>query len=327
MRDNGRERIAYFGKIPGRSDFIRQPAGLSMTGALDAWLGMVMERLGTGDHARLRYDAMAPVHVAFVGTRRRHAVAGHLVASRDRAGRRYPFLLMHAMDVDEPAAFVAQCPLALQPLWTRMAALAQGAVAHATHGTPATPSALDAIGSAEVEIDGGCASAMAAFLATGTAASLASLLGTDVRRLMLALGLLLQPVLQSGVQQVARSLALPLPADPLARCHVAAFWMELIVPFLRRADVELSLLITTLEDKPTLVVAFSSACVRTLHALIDPALRAAQIVDVGDAAWVDDAVGADVAVRTLATYLEQAQLPLRLARELFLQAFTGAAPA
>lgn len=312
--------IGYFGKLPACADFVKQTRDLALMTVLDDWLAKVMHQLSTGARWKLHYDAMAPVHFAFVSGRRRHAVAGHIVASCDRSGRRFPFLMMHAMTVADPALFVAHSPLVLHPLWERMGVLG-AAAAHAPEAAPT----LQAIAQAGVALDGGSASAMAAFLATGTVSSLNALLGRDdAKRVLLALGMLLQPVLQTGAQDMEKSLALPLPRDPDARCHVAAFWMELIAPFLRRADVELALFITCIDDAPLLVLGFRGACVQTLQAIVDPALRAEQQIGFADTAWVDEQLGVDVDVRTLASYLDQPQLPLRLARDLFLQTFTGA---
>lgn len=315
------ERIGYFGKIPARSDFVKLARDLPLTCVLDEWLAEVMQHLSADARWKLHYDAMPPVHFAFVSRRRRHAIAGHIVSSCDQSGRRFPFLMMRTLEVADPAAFVSQCPLALHPLWMRMAALARAAVA----ADDPAPS-LHAIAEADVALDAGSASALAAFLATGTMASLNGLLGQgDARHLMLALGMLLQPVLQTGSQELEKSLALPLPRDEDARCHVAAFWMALIAPFLRRADVELALFIASIDGNPMLVLGFRGACSQTLQAIIDPALRAEQQIGFADTGWVDEQLGVDIDVRALASYLEQPQLPLRLARELFLQTFTGAA--
>ena len=57
-----------------------------------------------------------------------------------------------------------------------------------------------------------------------------------LRGAMLALGSLLRPVMQSGSSHIERGLTLPLPVDPFYRSLVAAFWLELIAPFVAQAD-------------------------------------------------------------------------------------------
>ena len=110
IRNGAQERNGYFGKIPARSDFIKVAHDAVLMGVLDDWLAQVMTRLPAAARWKLHYDAVAPVSFAFVGPKRRHALAGHVVASRDQSGRRYPFLMMRTLEVSDPAAFVALCP-------------------------------------------------------------------------------------------------------------------------------------------------------------------------------------------------------------------------
>ena len=313
-------RIGYFGKIPARSDFIKLAPDIELMGVLDDWLAEVMSLLPDEARWKIHYDALAPVNFAFVGPRRRHAIAGHLVASRDQSGRRFPFLMMRTLEVADPAAFVSRCPLVLDPLFGFFDAMAPKVQAAAD---PAAP--LQEIADSVLALDEQCDGALETFLATGTIGSLAALLGrSDVRELVLALGLLLQPIMQVGAADLEKSLVLPLPVDAGARAAVAAFWMELIAPFLRLADLDLVLFVTELEMRPALVVGFCDACVHSLHAIIDPLVGREQQVSFADTGWVHDQLGADIDVRALASYLDQPQLSLKLARELFLDTFIGA---
>jgi type VI secretion system protein ImpM len=321
IRNASQDRIGYFGKIPARSDFIKLAPDVELMGVLDDWLAEVMSRLPDDARWKIHYDALAPVNFAFVGPRRRHAIAGHIVASRDQSGRRFPFLMMRTLEVADPAAFVSRCPLVLDPLFGFFDAMAPKVQA-----APDPTAPLQEIADTVLALDEQCEAALEAFLASGTVASLAALLGRgDVRELILALGLLLQPIMQVGAADIEKSLVLPLPDDATARAAVAAFWMELIAPFLRLADLDLVLFVTELETRPALVVGFCDACAHSLHAIIDPLIGREQQVSFADTGWVHDQLGVDIDVRALASYLDQPQLPLKLARELFLDTFIGAA--
>ena len=81
MRGPASERIGYFGKVPARADFVKladDPAAIAM---LDRWLAQVMTQLAQDARWRINYDAMPPVSFALVGPARRHAIAGHLLAT------------------------------------------------------------------------------------------------------------------------------------------------------------------------------------------------------------------------------------------------------
>lgn len=312
-------RMGYFGKIPTRSDFVKLTHDVQVMAMLDGWLAQVMSRLPTDPRWKLYYDQMAPVSFAFVGHARRHAVAGHLVASHDQSGRRFPFLMMRALEVLAPPEFVARCPIAFRPLW----AFAETMAPRVLQANDATPH-LQAIADASIalaESDG----ELGAFLATGTVCSLGQLLGeAAASRMILALGLLLQPVMHSKPAALHKCLVLPLPDDEPMRCVVAAFWLELVAPFVRRVAFDLALFLTTQDGKPVLVVGFSGSAAETLRAIIDPLARLEQQVHFTDTGWIDEQIGLDVDVRALASYLEQPQLPLRMARDLFLKTFIGA---
>ncbi|NML61973.1 type VI secretion system-associated protein TagF [Massilia sp. RP-1-19] len=319
MRGPAFGRIGFIGKIPARSDFIKAAQDSPLMGVLDNWMAQVMSKLPADARWKINYDALAPVSFAFVGPRRKHAIAGHLVASSDQSGRRFPFLMMRMLEVGDPAQFVSRCPLVLEPLWGRLEGLAQDVI-----GAADPSPQLQAIPETLIELDEQNGNALATFLATGTVSSLGALLfRTDVKQLILALGLLLQPVMQSGAADLQKSLVLPLPLNDDARYAVAAFWLELIAPFLANADFELALFITQIEFKPVLVVGFSGTAASTLHAIIDPLAAKEQQISFADTDWVEEQVGCDIDVRALASYLDQPQLPLKLARQLFLQTFTG----
>ena len=113
-------------------------------------------------------------------------MAGHLVASHDQPGRRYPFLMMRTLDVIDPAAFVSRCPLAFAPLWSFLAAAAPPVLGA---GDPTLH--LQGISDAAITL-GECEESLAAFLARGTIGELSDLLdGEDASRIVLALGLLI----------------------------------------------------------------------------------------------------------------------------------------
>ena len=316
------DRIGYFGKVPARADFVKLAHDPAAIGMLDAWLAQVMTLLPSDARWRFHYDAMAPVSFALVGPARHHAVAGHLLASHDQSGRRFPFLATRTLAVADPAAFVARCPLAFAPLWVFLEEICPKVLGE---GDPAAY--LQAIADSAIGL--GDEAALARWMEQGTVASLDSLLDrtltrASAARMVLALGLLLQPVMHSQPAALHKSLVLPLPHDAAARYPVAAFWLELIAPFLRRAQFDLALFITRQDGRPVLVVGFCAALAETLRATIDPLVGAEFQVRLADTDWIDEQLQFDADVRQLSSHLAQPDLPLSLARELFMKTFIGA---
>ncbi|WP_343730642.1 type VI secretion system-associated protein TagF [Duganella sp.] len=315
-----RVRIGYFGKLPTRADFIKAADNLALVKLLDDWLAEVMNLLSADPRWKHNYDALRPLRFAFVGTRSKRAIAGHLAASSDSSHRRYPFLSMSTIDVEQPAIFVPRSPMVLAPLWNEQDAL-DAEVLEADD--PAA--VLQALSSACVDVNPADARherEFIDFLDRHTIAALEAMLGSAaLRRTILALGLLLQPVRRSGAERLDKSLVLPLPAAAHQRELVATFWMDLVVPFLQQSDFELSLFLAELRGQPSLVVGFGGAAPETLAAIIDPHSAAEQQIHFDYAGWVDELIAGDARVQKLSAYLEQGQLSLRSVQALFHETF------
>ena len=318
--------VGYFGKIASRGDFVKGSDSPALIKVLDDWLSQAMELMSADARWKLNYDAVAPLHFAFVGPRRRHAIAGHIVASSDQSSRRYPFLMMGSMEVAEPTAFVENSPLVLTRLWNRLESLTTS-VREASDPTLPLQSAANHM----IEVDLRPAAYDAAFedfLELQTIGGLDAMLAQtgfngSVRQILLALGMLLQPVLASSSSRLEKSLLLPLPTDPMYRNLVAAFWMHLITPFLARADFELALFVTRIEQRPSLVLGFSGASAQTLRAIMDPQTALEHHIDFAQLDWVEEQIDTDYGIKKLSTYLAQANLSLKSALDSVGTAFIG----
>lgn len=318
--------VGYFGKIPTRADFVKASENAALSSMLDAWLAQAIDLLSADARWKRNYDALAPINFAFIGPRRGRAVAGHLVASTDQSGRRFPFLLMSTMAITTPATFVANSPLMLARLWNRLETISAD-VMRAQEPAPA----LQTAATTTVDFDPDSAASTAelnTFLEQQTVGSLDTMLRragfhVSTRQILLALGLLLQPVMATSSSRLEKSLVLPLPAEALQRQQVAAFWMHLITPFLLRADFELSVFVTRQDERPVLVLGFSGASAQTLQAIMDPQVGLEHHIGFDQLDWVEDQVSADYAIKKVSTYLAQGALSLKSAGESLHAAFIG----
>jgi len=318
--------IGYFGKIPSRGDFVKGSDNPALVKLLDDWLARAMDLMATDARWKANYDAVAPLHFVIAGPRRRHAIAGHIVASSDESGRRFPFLMMGMLDVAEPGAFVPSAPLLLGRLWNRLESLSQGVTAAVDADAP-----LRAATGQVVELDLRAdvhAAAFADFVELQSLGTLQALLAQagyagSVRQLLLALGMLLQPVLASSASRLEKSLVLPLPADPLYRGLVGAYWMHAIAPFLVRADFELALFVTRIGARPQLVLGFGGASAHTLQAIMDPQAGNERHIAFDDLDWVEDQVVTDYAVDKVSRHLKRSDVSLKSALDALCAAFIG----
>ena len=318
--------VGYFGKIPSRGDFVKGSDNPALIKKLDDWLAQAMDLMSADARWKLNYDAVAPLHFALIGPRRRYAIAGHIVASSDQSNRRFPFVMMSTMEVMEPVAFVPDSPLVLNRLWNRLEALTASVMGAADAAAP-----LQAAASHVIELDLRSTAYHAAFtdfLDLQTVGALDALLAQSgfkgsVRQVLIALGVLLEPVLSSSSSRLEKSLLLPLPSDPMYRNLVAAFWMHLITPFLVRADFELALFITRINSCPVLVLGFSGASAQTLSAIMDPQAGLERHIAFDSLEWVEEQVNAEYHIKKLSTYLSQPTLSLKSALDSTSATFNG----
>jgi type VI secretion system protein ImpM len=118
-------RIGCFGKLPIAGDFIRGDAAVPELAAFDAWIepGLYrsQQRLGTAFQAQ--WDALPAVRFLWRSAPGAPLLTGWLAASRDAAGRRYPFVIAAALPAGNPAALT---PTWLQPFVAGAKALLDG---------------------------------------------------------------------------------------------------------------------------------------------------------------------------------------------------------
>lgn len=318
--------LLYFGKVPSRGDFVRSAGQPHLIGSIDKWQSQAMERLAADPRWKLVYDAAPRVQFAIVGTASKVGLAGHWMASQDASGRRFPFVTASAFELAAPKAFAGLAPLALARTWTRLEQVAR--VAHAAvdmeHAQASLSAPLDVVvnpGSAQAALDD--------FLETHTVASLAQMLaanGTrlDVRQATLALGLLLQPAMAQGAARLNKLLCLPLVSDLATKPAVAAYWLSLVTGFFQRHAVEMGVFLSTIGERPYLLLGFQGASAVSLHAVIDPALLTQQGVFLDACDWVEDDIEADYGLRKLSNYMRDPGLSLSQVLSTYREVFLGA---
>ncbi|RKP50970.1 type VI secretion system-associated protein TagF [Trinickia fusca] len=328
MMQSIQAQLAYFGKIPSRGDFVKSTHSPQLLQTLDRWVAQAMELLAEDPRWKIVYENAKPMHFAFLGSQSKLAIAGHMMSSHDVSSRRFPLLAATALEVERPLAFLARSPLAFARLWSR----AQTQMREA-HDSAEPTAALQALGDTQVPIDVGVTNShdgtFADFLEHQTLAGLEQmLLGSGhpvrLRGAMLALGSLLKPVMQSKSPHLERGLTLPLPNEPFYRSLVAAFWLELVAPFLAQADFEIAIFIGTIAERERLVIGFNGASAKTLHSVIDPQAYCAHNIDIDDPEWIDEHAQNEHGISKLVSYLDQPQLSLRIAVDTFREAFIGA---
>jgi len=321
-------QATYFGKVPTRGDFIKGSGQNQLLGMLDQWLSSTMERLADDPHWKAGYDAATPVHFAFIGPRSKESVVGHVRPSHDASQRRFPFLTATAINTPEGALF-AHAPAYFSQLWGRFKRASEQSCGASDVSVP-----LQALVQADCQGDIAAAAQgdpLGIFLRTHTVGNLDALISrddetTDVRRIILALGLLLSPLPGSGRVSIERGLSLPLPRDPMYRDLTAALWMSLVAGFLARTHAEVQLLIGAHDGQHRMVIGFNGATPDPLVSLLSPQTMADSNIELDDPEWVETHPDmlSHYGVAKLSSYLHQRDTSLAAANKSFNEVFLGA---
>lgn len=319
----------YFGKLPCRGDFVRSATHPALIQSLDRWLSSGVELMAEDAHWKQIYDQADSAHFAMLSPHRNTAVAGHIVPSVDTSGRRFPFLTACTIESENGAELMGLGPLMMQSTWLRLAEASQKARAA---GEADAAAVLNDLGQLEVPglmSVGEARDAYQRFLEQTTLSAFVQDLSDisvalDVRQTILALGLLLQPVMNSVGQPIEKGLCLPLPREDFNRFLVATFWMDLLSRFLARSSHDLTLFLPRgVNHKPCLMIGFSAGAASVLQGLFDPRVTSSVFLSLNESPWVEAYVANDYALKKLSSYLQLPQMSLAQVLATFQEAFLG----
>jgi len=315
-----------FGKIPSRGDFVKGAGQHQLITVLDRWVSQGMERLSEDPRWKTAYDNACAVDFAFIGARSRLSVLGHLRPSLDSSGRRFPFITAATIERDDALMF--RCaPVGLAHSFGALARISEAGV---NGGEVAELLAeLDSVNCAADFETALQSDPLGNFVRRSSLESMASMIGASgvdaVRRIILAIGLLMRPALGQGNIAIDKEIVLPLPADERNRNLVAGLWLYLLTAFLRKTMVELQVVIERRAEAPRLVVGFNGSSPDTLVAALSPETSVERIIALIDPEWIEDQpdVVNDYGVAKLSSYLAQPHISLEQAITTFREVFLG----
>ncbi len=298
----------YFGKCPARGDFIRSTGHGSMLHVLDQWVTQALEAQSSYVDWQRQYDQMPPLDFVFCSTRMPLALAGTLTSSRDVSHRRFPLITGIRMQPAKPSQFMGQAPVLLQSLWQSTRSLNTEIIytrdpAIAMHCL-SQPLAVGVGGGLEYQT----------YLMYQTVGSFSHDLkmakhdGQLIQGLI-ALGLLLQPVISQGAENLNKALILPLPQGANST-RAATFWLSLIAGFIQNHSIEISTLIYHRHEQPILLVGFQGADSSTLAGLMQGDFSGDHWVHVFDSDWIDSYLENDAGLARLEQVLDDDDISL-----------------
>ncbi|HJV76273.1 MAG TPA: type VI secretion system-associated protein TagF [Noviherbaspirillum sp.] len=316
----------YFGKVVSRGDFVKSAAGTHVIALIDKWVAQGMEMLIASPAWKAYYDNAGAIDFLFIALRKKHAICGCLTPSEDASSRRFPFIAATLFETDDAAGFLPFSLLMLERHFGHQRALSHHAVK--TYDAADTLLRLNDVPFETKSAQDNALKSYDAFLLNTSITGLSETLHLEegqvaLRRMVLAIGYLLQPILSNYLIPPQKGLALPLPHDQEQLAFVKTLWLDLVSVFLGRSEFELSVFSCTHYGKPKLIITFNGTTPNAFLALFEEQAAQEYLIDVSQSIWVEDYVHQDPATFKLASYMEHGNLTLRQMAETFRQSFFG----
>lgn len=308
----------YFGKCPARGDFVRSTGQHGMLKVLDEWVAASLELLNSSGVGYEHYDQMPSLSFVFCNAKVPVALAGYLSSSQDASKRRFPLLTGYRVQLRQPERFIDAAPVYLHALW--QAAQEKNQQVSVIQDADQVMSVLEQTPVANLQVE----ASYQAFISGQTISSFAALLGLSQYgfvQSLIAIGLLLQPIVSHGAKKLNKVLWLPLTASAHVS-QIATFWLGLITGFIKRHNIELSLIIWH-RPEPVLLVGFQGADILELSGLMQGNTDSDHWVHIENAAWVDNYLENDAGLATFEQVLGDPYLSLVDGIKLFKQVFLG----
>lgn len=315
--------MMYFGKIPGKGDFVKFNAGVQVVAVLDNWVSQGIELLSGDPQWRGKYDRTEAFDFIFTRTRGKKAFIGSLIASHDASNRRYPFIVFTTAEGITSERFAPRSPLVLRRFLRHTRRWASEA-RHAAEPVK-TLLAIEEGGIAAPLIAEPHEAGYADFLELSDLHYLGHILGLQdgagLRATILGLAMLLQPLQHNAGGTLYRGMSLPLPEDATHAPLAASLWLDLIWTFIANHDYDLAIYLCTYQGRPQLVVNLAGPTAATFQALFDSEGASDSIIQLAQASWANDCQGAGYQIQTLAHFLTNSEKPLKQLIETFRDLF------
>lgn len=309
----------YFGKCPARGDFVRSAGQHAMLSILDEWITKALEDYSGRQAGYASFDDMAGISFVFCNPKMPIALTGYLSASHDTSKRRFPMVTGCRIQIRQPEQFIARASLILDHLWQR--AQQRNQYLLQVQDSTQLMQVLEQPYEVQEDENSGAYEAQVAGLSLWQFAQLLHMQPYTFVQSLIALGLLLQPVISQGAKKLNKILLLPLAAAPNTH-FVATFWLDLMIGFIKRHNIELSIMISH-QNSPLLMVGFQGADIAALSGVMQNNISSDHWVKIAEAAWVDSYLENDAGLATLEQVLGDSQISLTDAIRLFKQVFLG----
>ncbi|WP_312087741.1 type VI secretion system-associated protein TagF [Acinetobacter variabilis] len=307
----------YYGKCPAHGDFLKSQGQHGLIQSIDRWISKALEYAMQSNNFKQYYIKLPSLDFFLVNLQVGQFLVANLISSEDYSGRHFPMVLGQVIETDQPHENLMYLHYRFKPMLIEL--YQRNLVIRSIQSPDILLNKLSKLSDQSSVYS---AEDVQHFYDTQTLNSLARLMGGTVYELvqtLIALGLLLQPIIQQGTDRLNKILILPIHNVPY--CYeIAAFWINLISLFIQKQSSHLFIGLLH-ADQPVLLCGFQGTDSIALGDIFNQNMQSQHWVSLVHAAWIDPYLEQNAGLAVLEQILNQQRMSLTNIIQIFKQTF------